>query len=98
MTKTLRDTVKFRHGAEIKGRIVQPPMLTNSGLSQGFVSPDTLNYYQARAESAGLVIVEYCYVIKDGGPSHTWAANKEQLGIQSDAHIEGLSQIAKALK
>ncbi|WP_336620002.1 MULTISPECIES: NADH-dependent oxidoreductase [unclassified Aerococcus] len=98
LTKKLTDTVKFRHGAEIKGRIVQPPMLTNSGLSQGFVSQDTLDYYQARSESASLVIVEYCYVIKDGGPSHTWAANKEQLGIQTDAHIEGLSQIAKALK
>ncbi|WP_195854772.1 NADH-dependent oxidoreductase [Aerococcus mictus] len=98
MTKKLTDTVTLRHGAQLKGRIVQPPMLTNSGLSEGFVSQDTLDYYAARSESAGLVIVEYCYVIKDGGPSHTWAANKEQLGIQSDDHIEGLSKIAKSLK
>lgn len=98
MTKALTDTVTLRHGARIKGRIVQPPMLTNSGLSGGFVSQDTLNYYTTRSESAGMVIVEYCYVIKDGGPSHTWAANKEQLGVQSDEHIEGLRKIAQSLQ
>ncbi|MGM7556581.1 NADH-dependent oxidoreductase [Aerococcus christensenii] len=98
MTKALTDTVTLRHGARIKGRIVQPPMLTNSGLSGGFVSQDTLNYYTTRSESAGMVIVEYCYVIKDGGPSHTWAANKEQLSVQSDEHIEGLRKIAQSLQ
>lgn len=98
MTKALTDTVTLRHGARIKGRIVQPPMLTNSGLSGGFVSQDTLNYYATRSESAGMVIVEYCYVIKDGGPSHTWAANKEQLSVQSDEHIEGLRKIAQSLQ
>lgn len=98
MVKKLTDQVTFRHGAKINGRIVQPPMLTNSGLSGGFVSQDTLDYYAVRPESASMIIVEYCYVIKDGGPSHTWGANKEQLGIQSDEHIEGLAKIAKLLK
>ena len=57
MTKQLTDSVTFRHGATISSRIVQPPMLTNSG-KDGFVTEDTLAYYGARSQSAGMIIVE----------------------------------------
>ena len=42
-------------------------MLTNSGMN-GEVSEDTLNYWKARSNSAGLVITEYNYVSENGGP------------------------------
>lgn len=32
--KKLTDTITFRHGATINNRIVQTPMLTNSGLDE----------------------------------------------------------------
>mgnify|MGYP005752773573 CR=1 FL=1 len=31
--KKLSDEVVFKHGAVIKNRMVQPPMLTNSGMN-----------------------------------------------------------------
>ncbi|MCT7758821.1 MAG: NADH-dependent flavin oxidoreductase, partial [Lactobacillus gasseri] len=52
--KKLSDKVTFKHGAVINNRMVQPPMLTNSGLN-GAVTDDTLAYWKARANSAGLV-------------------------------------------
>ena len=57
MTKQLTDKVTFRHGASIANRIVQPPMLTNSGKNDGYVTQDTIDYYAARSQSAGMVIV-----------------------------------------
>ncbi|WHS05475.1 NADH-dependent oxidoreductase [Ligilactobacillus salivarius] len=56
--KKLSDEVVFKNGAVVKNRMVQPPMLTSSGLN-GEVSEDTLNYWRARSNSAGLVITEY---------------------------------------
>ena len=41
--KKLSDKVTFKHGAVINNRMVQPPMLTNSGLN-GMVSEDTISY------------------------------------------------------
>lgn len=68
--KKLSDTVTFKHGATVKNRMVQPPMLTNSG-NQGAVSDDTLAYWKARSNSAGLMITEYHYVSPAGGPAVT---------------------------
>ncbi|WP_223824686.1 hypothetical protein [Leuconostoc mesenteroides] len=56
--KNLIDKVTFRHGATIDTRTAQSPMLTNSGLNEK-VTQDTINYYNARSQSAGMVIVEY---------------------------------------
>ena len=98
MPKTLTDKVTFRHGATLSSRIVQPPMLTNSGLDDGFVTQDTIDYYSRRSQSAGMVIVEYCYVSFAGGPSRSWADNRLQLGVHTDAHIPGLRKIARVLK
>ncbi len=96
--KKLTDELSFRHGLTVKNRIVQPPMLTNSGKEDGFVTEDTIRYYNARSQSSGMVIVEYCYVSFAGGPSRTWTDDRSQLGIHTDAHIPGLRKIANVLK
>lgn len=95
--KKLTDTVTFRHGASIKTRIAQSPMLTNSGLDEK-VTQDTIDYYAARSQSAGMVIVEYTSVSPNGGPSRSWAKDREQLAIYNDDFKPGFAKIAEVLK
>lgn len=94
--KKLTDKVTFRHGATITSRTAQSPMLTNSGVNE-MVSEETLNYYSARSQSAGMVIVEYTNVSLNGGPSRSWP-DHEQLAIYDDKFIPGLTKVATALK
>lgn len=96
--KKLTDSVTFRHGATVTNRLVQPPMLTNSGKDDGYVTKDTIDYYAARSQSAGMIIVEYTYVSHAGGPSRSWASNRLQLGLYKDDQKPGFAEIAKALK
>lgn len=91
--KKLSDKVTFKHGAVVNNRMVQPPMLTNSGLN-GMVSEDTISYWKARANSAGLVISEYNYV----SPAITWANNRTQLAVYDDKFLPGLTKMAKTMK
>lgn len=97
MAKKLSDSVTFYHGAKVANRMVQPPMLTNSG-HNGEVSADTLAYYKARSESAGMVITEYTYVSENGGPAMTWADDRTQLASYDDKFLPGLKKLAKAIK
>ncbi|MDF7639302.1 NADH-dependent oxidoreductase [Lactobacillus sp. ESL0791] len=95
--KKLTDNITLRHGAQIKTRIVQSPMLTNSGLDEK-ATQDTVDYYGARSQSAGMVIVEYTSVSPNGGPSRSWAPDREQLAIYNDDFKPGLTKVATALK
>lgn len=92
----LTEQITFRHGASIRPRTAQSPMLTNSGVNES-VSDETLDYYAARSQSAGMVIVEYTNVSLNGGPSRSWPEH-EQLAIYDDKFIPGLKKIAFALK
>ena len=92
----LTEQITFRHGASIRPRTAQSPMLTNSGVNES-VSDETLDYYAARSQSAGMVIVEYTNVSLNGGPSRSWPEH-EQLAIYDDKIIPGLKKIAEALK
>lgn len=73
------------------------PMQIHSGLKGGYASDDTIDYYKARSQAAGMIITEFHYVSENGGPCLT-PGYPEQLGIWSDAHIEGARKIASALK
>lgn len=97
MVKKLSDKVTFKHGAVVRNRMVQPPMLTNSG-EKGHVSKDTLAYWRARSNSAGLMITEYNYVSENGGPALTWANNRTQLAVYDDKFLPGLKKLAKVMK
>ncbi len=98
MAKKLTDKVKFRNGGELNYRIVQAPMQTWSGLDRGRVSQATKDYYARRANSAAMVITEYCYVSEAGGPARTTSTTDQQLGIYDDAHKEGYAEIAQSLQ
>ncbi|MCH3904294.1 MAG: NADH-dependent flavin oxidoreductase [Lactobacillus sp.] len=97
MMKQLSDQVIFRSGAKVNNRMVQPPMLTNSG-NLGAVSSDTLAYWQARAHSAGLMITEYNYVSPAGGPAITWRDDRTQLAVYDDKFLPGLKKLAQTMK
>lgn len=97
MTKQLTDKIRLLNGAELSNRIVMPPMLTFSGLDGGFASEETIRYYAARSQAAGLLITEFHYVSETGGPCSK-VGYPDQLGIYDDQHIEGIAKIAKALK
>lgn len=95
--KKVTDSVTFRSGVTVSNRLALAPMLTYSGEPGGFASEDTLNYYQARSQAAGLLITEFHYVSENGGPCGPLGF-PEQLGIYDDEHLASIKAIAKALK
>ncbi|RSX58371.1 NADH-dependent flavin oxidoreductase [Bifidobacterium samirii] len=97
MTRTLTEPVTLRHGAVITNRIAMAPMQTSSGRRNGFVSDETIDYYAARSQAAGLLITEFHYVSENGGPCYN-PGYPEQLAAYSDAHLDGLRRLAAALK
>jgi NADPH2 dehydrogenase len=85
-------SLQFNNGKKMRNRIVVPPMASETADLAGFVTEKTIAHYQRLCESgAGLVMVEYTYVHPTG------KSEENQLGIQSDDHLEGLSKIAKII-
>jgi len=77
---------------KLKNRIVMPPMVTQYGSRDGFVTERTSNYYAARAKGgAALIIIEATYVHKSG---HAFV---NQLGISDDRFIPGMSELVRAI-
>ncbi len=66
MIHHVTDTVTLRHGAQLTSRIAMAPMQTHSGKRGGFVSEDTIRYYEARSQAASLLISEFHYVSENG--------------------------------
>jgi len=72
-------------GIKLKNRIVMPPMASYTGTEEGYVTPETSEYYRARAAGGvGLIIVEHTYVLPSG------RRHRRQLGLVSDAHADFL--------
>jgi NADPH2 dehydrogenase len=77
----------------IKNRIVVPPMASQTALGDGKASVSTIAHYRRLASSgAGLVMVEYSFVHKNG------KSEDNQLGADSDDQISGLSRIASIIR
>ncbi|MGZ3698913.1 MAG: oxidoreductase [Bdellovibrionota bacterium] len=76
----------------LQNRVVLPPMASQTGSADGYVTEETLAHYARLVESGvGLAFVEYTYV-SDSGRSED-----RQLGISADAHTVGLARIARIL-
>ncbi|MCU5774067.1 flavocytochrome c [Erwiniaceae bacterium BAC15a-03b] len=80
------------NGVELKNRLLMAPMTTCTGINNGRVSPELVEYYRVRAGSIGTVIVECCFIDNKG------LAFPGAIGIDDDDKIAGLSQIASAIK
>ena len=77
---------------ELRNRIVMAPMCMYSSDDTGTVKPFHIEHYATRAMGGvGLVIIEATAVEPRGRIS------AEDLGIWSDAHIEGLKTIVDAI-
>jgi 2,4-dienoyl-CoA reductase-like NADH-dependent reductase (Old Yellow Enzyme family)/thioredoxin reductase len=80
-------------GLEVKNRTVMPPMGTNLGHEEGFVTPRLQDYYGARAEGGvGLVIVEGACV-----DTVAAKASPRQIVIDNDRFLPGLRGLAEAI-
>ena len=93
----LNEPLTFKHGAVLKNRFVQPPMLTNSG-KDGFATDDTINYYAAHSKAGSMIITEYMYVSETGGPALSCQRGNEQLAVYDDKFIPQLTKVAQAMK
>ena len=73
---------------EMPNRIVLPSMTTRAADAEGFVTQDTLAYYQARvAGGVGLITVEMASPEKAGRHRH------HELGIYDDRFLPGLANL-----
>lgn len=79
---------------DLKNRVVMLPMGTRLADSEGFVTDETLEYYQERAKGgAGLIIVEITCVDAPVGKVFP-----RMLVIDDDKYIPGLARLANAIK
>jgi 2,4-dienoyl-CoA reductase-like NADH-dependent reductase (Old Yellow Enzyme family) len=70
-----------------------PPMWSGQAALDGLVTPTIIEYHRRRAAAGcGLVIVEHSFVHPRGRHTPT------QIGVHSDATVEGLSRLAAAIR
>ncbi|MCD1146671.1 NADH:flavin oxidoreductase [Peptoniphilus sp. KCTC 25270] len=76
----------------LKKPFVMPPMATEKS-ENGSVGEGMISYYKERAQNTnfGLIIVEHCFVAKDG------MASVGQLSIAKDEDIAGLRKLTEAV-
>lgn len=80
-------------GIRIKNRIVMPPMCTRLANPDGSVSPQLIEYYEARARGGvGMIIIEYSYFDQVASKAAVC-----QLGVYSDDLIPGLNDLVERL-
>jgi urocanate reductase len=84
--------ISLRSGAKLKNRIVMAPMTTESAFFDGSVTQEMIDYYALRSGDAAAIIVESAFVENYG------RAFPGALGIDNDNKIEGLKQLAEAIK
>lgn len=78
----------------VRNRIVMPPMGTNYGNEEGFVTDRLKSYYEARAKGGtGLIIVEIISV--DSPVGNSLMGN---LSLHDDDHIPGMAELAGTIK
>lgn len=76
-----------------KNRIVVPPMASSTADLDGYVTSKTLEHYQRLSlAKPGIHFVEYTFAHNSG------RSERNQLGIQSDSHIEGHQKLVEVLK
>src|SRR6201993_1732283 len=74
--------------AEIKNRIVMPPMTTRTADEEGFVTDDSIAYYMARVRGGtGLITVEMA------SPEKAGRHRRRELGIYDDRFLPGLTRL-----
>ncbi len=92
MLLNLKTGLSLRGGHALRNRVVVPPMASETADERGFVTDRTVEHYARLARSgAGIVMVEYTYVQRDG------RSEPNQLGVDRDAQVEGLARVVSAI-
>jgi len=77
---------------ELSNRFVMPPMGTNLGSSEGYVTDEMIEYYRRRAACGfGLIIIEVCAIDKKG------RAITNQTGLWDDDQIPKYKELIYAI-
>ncbi len=77
----------------LKNRVIVPPMASQTADKKGHVTQKTHNHYKRLSQSnASMIMIEYTYVHLSG------KSEPNQLGIDSNEKIEGLSLLAKTIE
>ena len=80
-------------GLTLRNRVAMPPMWSGKATAEGFVTPAIVEYHRVRAAAGtALIIVEHSFVRPEGRHSAT------QVGVHTDACVEGLSKLAAAIR
>ena len=91
-TASLSDPLLFRTGLQASNRIALAPMTNKQSHEDGTLSEAEFHWLTSRAEGGfGLIFTCASHVAKDG---QGWPG---ELGIFDDAHLPGLTRLAKAL-
>lgn len=89
----LNTPLNIKRHLTLRNRVVVPPMASATADKLGCVSSATIDHYSRLTSSgAGLVMVEYTFVHDQG------RSEPNQLGIQSDDHIDGLTRLANKIR
>jgi len=74
--------------AEIKNRIVMPPMTTRTSDAEGYITDDSIAYYMARVRGGtGLITVEMA------SPEKCGRHRRHEVGIYDDRFLPGLTRL-----
>ena len=88
----INSTLKISSNICLKNRVVVPPMASQTADKKGMVTDKTIEHYKRLASSkASLIMVEYTFVDLEG------RSEPNQLGINSNQHIKGLSHLANSI-
>ncbi len=88
---SLKDQITINR-MTLRNRLVLPPITTNYGTSEGFVTDDILTFYGERAKDVGLTIVEATSVQESG------CIVPKSLGLWNDGHIPGMKSLAQEIQ
>ncbi len=87
----LFDPIQIK-GLLLKNRLVMPPINTRKATEDGEITNEHIEHYTTHARSGiGLIIIEHCYISKEGKGS------VGQIGIYDDKLIPGLKRLVDAI-
>ena len=93
MIPAFTDPLPLRHGPALRNRLALAPMANVQSGADGTVGDDEYRWLTSRAQAGfGLVLTTATWVQASG------RGLVGQLGISSDAHVEGLTRLAKGLR
>ena len=88
---TLTDEVTIKN-MRLRNRFVLPPLTTNYGSPEGFVTDDIIKFYTNCSKDVGLTIVEAISVRADG------RIVPRGLGLWEDGQVAGMARLADSIK